>query len=77
MLENNEDMVIVQSTIDLAHNMGRQVVAEGVESEEVLNILTELGCDMAQGYHISRPITANVLTQWLYQTQWPLKRSSA
>ncbi|MEJ2554217.1 MAG: EAL domain-containing protein, partial [Gammaproteobacteria bacterium] len=74
MLENNEDMVIVRSTIDLAHNMGRQVVAEGVESEEVLNILVELGCDMAQGYYISRPITANILTQWLHQTQWQSKR---
>jgi diguanylate cyclase (GGDEF)-like protein/PAS domain S-box-containing protein len=76
MLENNEDLVIVRSTIDLAHNMGRQVVAEGVESEEVLNILVELGCDMAQGYYISRPITANILTQWLHQTQWTLKRGS-
>ncbi len=77
MLENNEDLVIVRSTIDLAHNMGRQVVAEGVESEEVLNLLMELGCDMAQGYYISRPITANIITQWLQQTQWPLKRSNA
>jgi diguanylate cyclase (GGDEF)-like protein/PAS domain S-box-containing protein len=76
MLQNNEDLVIVRSTIDLAHNMGREVVAEGVESEEVLNILVELGCDMAQGYYISRPITANILTQWLHQTQWPLKRNS-
>lgn len=76
MLENNEDLIIVRSTIDLAHNMGRQVVAEGVESEEALNTLVELGCDMAQGYYISRPITANILTQWLHQTQWPLKRSS-
>jgi len=73
MLENNEDLVIVRSTIDLAHNMGRRVVAEGVESEDVLNILVQLGCDMAQGYHISRPITANILTQWLHQAQWPLK----
>jgi diguanylate cyclase (GGDEF)-like protein/PAS domain S-box-containing protein len=77
MLDNNEDLVIVRSTIDLAHNMGRQVVAEGVESEEVLKLLIELGCDMAQGYHISRPITANIITQWLQQTQWPLKRSNA
>jgi len=57
--------------------MGRQVVAEGVESEEVLNLLIELGCDMAQGYYISRPITANIITQGLQQTQWPLKRSNA
>src|SRR3569833_1102807 len=65
MLDNNEDLVIVRSTVDLAHNMGRRVVAEGVESQAVLNMLIELGCDMAQGYHISRPVTAPVLTRWL------------
>ena len=76
MLDNNEDMVIVRSTIDLAHNMGRRVVAEGVESEEVLNMLIELGCDMAQGYHISRPVTASVLTGWLQNSQWHPQQSS-
>jgi len=74
MLENAEDLVIVRSTIDLAHNMGRQVVAEGVESEEVLNMLIELGCDMAQGYFISRPVTANILTRGFQESQWPLKQ---
>lgn len=73
MLENNEDFVIVRSTIDLAHNMGRRVVAEGVESQAVLNTLLELGCDMAQGYHISRPLTAPVLTRWLKNSEWPLQ----
>ena len=76
MLDNNEDMVIVRSTIDLAHNMGRRVVAEGVESEEVLNKMIELGCDMAQGYHISRPVTASVLTGWLQKSQWHPQRNS-
>jgi EAL domain-containing protein (putative c-di-GMP-specific phosphodiesterase class I) len=78
MLENNEDLVIVRSTIDLAHNMGRKVVAEGVESEDVLNMLVKLGCDMAQGYYISRPTSADVLTRWLlHESQWPLKRGGA
>ena len=72
MLENNEDMVIVRSTVDLAHNMGRRVVAEGVESEETLNTLIEMGCDMAQGYYISRPLTAAVLTRWLRESSWRL-----
>jgi EAL domain-containing protein (putative c-di-GMP-specific phosphodiesterase class I) len=76
MLENNEDMVIVRATVDLAHNMGRRVVAEGVESEAVLNMLIKLGCDMAQGYHISRPVTASVLTGWLQKSQWQPQRSS-
>jgi len=75
MLENNEDLVIVRSTIDLAHNMGRQVVAEGVEKEGVLNKLMELGCDMAQGYYISRPIAAADLTPWL-KSQGGLRRKS-
>ena len=70
MLENNEDFVIVRSTVDLAHNMGRRVVAEGVESQAVLNMLLNLGCDMAQGYHISRPLTAPVLTRWLKNSEW-------
>ena len=72
MLDNNEDLVIVRSTVDLAHNMGRRVVAEGVESQAVLNMLIELGCDMAQGYHISRPVTAPVLTRWLENSGWRL-----
>ncbi len=73
MLDNNEDLVIVRSTIDLAHNMGRRVVAEGVENERVLNKLMELGCDLAQGYYISRPVTAHVLTRWLKESEWHQK----
>ena len=75
MLENNEDMVIVRSTVDLAHNMGRRVVAEGVESVEVMDALIKLGCDMAQGYYISRPVTPSVLTGWLQKSQWQPLRS--
>ncbi len=75
MLDNNEDMVIVRSTVDLAHNMGRRVVAEGVETLEVLNTLIEMGCDMAQGYYISRPLTAAVLTRWLRESSWRPKLS--
>ncbi len=65
MLDNSEDMVIVRSTIDLAHNMGLRVVAEGVESVAVMKKLTELGCDQAQGYCISCPASAAELTEWL------------
>ncbi|MEK7322731.1 MAG: EAL domain-containing protein [Pseudomonadota bacterium] len=72
MLDNNEDMVIVRSTVDLAHNMGRRVVAEGVENEAVLNTLIEMGCDMAQGYFISRPLTATALSRWLKESSWRL-----
>jgi EAL domain-containing protein (putative c-di-GMP-specific phosphodiesterase class I) len=59
------DAVIVHSTIDLAHNLGLTVVAEGVEDEAALNMLIEYGCDTAQGYLFSRPCPADDLTAWL------------
>jgi diguanylate cyclase (GGDEF)-like protein len=56
MEENKDDLIIVKSTIDLAHNLGIQVVAEGVETASALERLAGMGCDYAQGYHISRPL---------------------
>lgn len=56
MEENKDDLIIVKSTIDLAHNLGIQVVAEGVESGSILDRLNGMHCDYAQGYHISRPL---------------------
>jgi len=56
MSDNIDDEIIVKSIIDLAHNLGLSVVAEGVETREILNKLNSLGCDIAQGYLISRPI---------------------
>ena len=50
-----DDLVIVRSTIELGHNMGLRVIAEGVEDVESWTILKDLGCDMAQGYFIGRP----------------------
>ena len=52
------DAAIVRSTIDLAHNLGLRVVAEGVESHQAWTRLTELGCDLAQGFYVSRPLPA-------------------
>ncbi|MCU1244569.1 MAG: hypothetical protein JWN02_479, partial [Acidobacteria bacterium] len=51
-----DDLVIVRSTIELGHNMGLTVIAEGVETSESWNILKRLGCDMAQGYYMSPPL---------------------
>jgi diguanylate cyclase (GGDEF)-like protein/PAS domain S-box-containing protein len=65
MATSEEDAVIVRSTIDLGRNLGLGVVAEGVEDPEVLQRLCELGCDVAQGYLMSRPIPADELTAWL------------
>jgi len=58
MARDASDAMIVRSTIDLAHNMGLKVVAEGVDDEAVLERLRLLGCDMVQGYLLSRPLGA-------------------
>ena len=65
MADDDGDAVIVRSTIDLARNLGLEVVAEGVESEEVLNALVELRCGSAQGYFLSRPLPPAELEAWL------------
>lgn len=70
MIRDRDDEAIVRSTIDLAHNMGLQVVAEGVESREVLERLRQLGCDVVQGYHIARPMTAEDVPAFLDRGPW-------
>ena len=65
MATSEEDAVIVRSTIDLGRNLGLGVVAEGVEDPEVLEELRRLGCDVAQGYLMSRPIPGGELIAWL------------
>lgn len=67
-LEHDEDdQIIVRSTIELAHNMGLHVVAEGIEDEFSLNWLIEHDCELAQGYYISKPKPATELTPWLLE----------
>ena len=63
---DENDEAIVRSTIDLAHNLGLAVVGEGVEGESSLRRLAEFGCDSVQGYHVSPPIPAARLTDWLH-----------
>ena len=63
MVDNRSDRLMVQSTIGLAHSLGRQVVAEGVEQREILDVLAEMGCDIAQGYAIGRPMSLETLTK--------------
>ncbi|MFZ2490916.1 MAG: EAL domain-containing protein [Thermoanaerobaculia bacterium] len=66
----SDDLVIVRSTIELGHNMGLKVVAEGVESDEALRILERFGCDMAQGYFMSRPLDDTAFRSWLATSEW-------
>ena len=65
MREDENDAVIVRSIIDLARNLGLRVVAEGVETAPTWDALREMGCDIAQGYVISRPLPADQLSAWL------------
>ena len=65
MLADPHDEVIVRSTIDLGHNLGLSVVAEGVENVAMLERLARFGCDVAQGYGISTPMTADELIEWI------------
>jgi diguanylate cyclase (GGDEF)-like protein len=70
MEENDNDAVIVRSTIDLAHNLGLKVTAEGVETQGTWDILEILGCDCSQGYFMGRPMPVEKLEAWLQQSAW-------
>ena len=72
--DNRSDRLMVQSTIGLAHSLGRKVVAEGVEHRDILEILVEMGCDIAQGFAIGRPMSLDSLTKRIASDQ---KRSAA
>ncbi|MHB8743402.1 MAG: putative bifunctional diguanylate cyclase/phosphodiesterase [Sulfuricaulis sp.] len=77
MIANHNDAVIVRSTVELGHNLGLKVVAEGVESREVWDSLKALGCDSAQGYYMSHPLPSAALVQWLRQSPWGLPIANA
>jgi len=65
LVGSNDDIIIVRSTIELAHNMQLKVVAEGVETAACLQLLSEMGCDIAQGYPLSKPLAAPAFELWL------------
>ena len=68
---NEDDQLIVKATIELAHTLDLKVVAEGVESLAVFDLLTEMNCDHVQGYYISRPLEAGQVTSWLETSTKP------
>jgi EAL domain-containing protein (putative c-di-GMP-specific phosphodiesterase class I)/CHASE2 domain-containing sensor protein len=74
MIDNRSDRVMVQSTIGLAHSLGRKVVAEGVELGDILDLLIEMKCDIAQGFAVGRPMSLESLTKRIATDR---KRSAA
>lgn len=74
MEENENDAVIVRSTIDLAHNLGLKVTAEGVETQGVWDLLNMLGCDRSQGFFMGRPMPMEKLRDWLKESIWAGQR---
>lgn len=71
MTSDDNDAIIVRATIDLAHNLGLKIVAEGVKDQATWEILRVLGCDIGQGYFISKPLAPGVFTKWLKSGIWP------
>ena len=69
VLEENQNEAIVRATVELAHNMGLEVCAEGVEDEETLRYLSSVGCEQAQGYYFSKPVPSDYLIDWLQKYQ--------
>jgi EAL domain-containing protein (putative c-di-GMP-specific phosphodiesterase class I) len=67
-----EDGIIVRSIVDLGHNLGLKVVAEGVENPQIWNLVVPLGCDAAQGFHIGPPLPGQDLPCWLKTSDWNL-----
>ena len=74
LAEMPDDRTIVQSVIELGHRLGYSVTAEGVEDEAALRLLTEFGCNHGQGYHIGKPMPADVFNRYLTDARWRGKR---
>jgi diguanylate cyclase (GGDEF)-like protein len=75
MLQDESDLIIVRSTINLGHDLGLRIIAEGVEDAPTLERLATLGCDLAQGYHLSRPMSGNAFTTWLEESPLSMDRA--
>ena len=74
MLQDESDLIIVRSTINLGHDLGLRIIAEGVEDGPTLERLATLGCDLAQGYHLSRPMSGNAFSTWLEESPFSMDR---
>jgi len=70
MATDATDAAIVRSTVALGHALGLRVVAEGIEDRVTWDLLAEMGCDVAQGYHLARPFPPDALARWLREAPW-------
>ena len=70
MANDKKDESIVKAAVDLAHNLDLKIVAEGVEDEETLDMLSEMGCDYAQGYYLAKPMPSEELLLWMKDSEW-------
>jgi len=70
ILNSDNDAVIVNATVNLAHNLGLQVTAEGVENEAILEQLKTCGCDVAQGYLFNKPLNREDFSALIRQAPW-------
>ncbi len=77
MATNESDATIVRSVIDLGHDLGLRVIAEGVEDEATWHLLAALGCDGAQGNYLSRPLPSAELFRWMHESPWGLQQGEA
>jgi diguanylate cyclase (GGDEF)-like protein len=77
MVSNASFRAIVGTSIDLAHQLGVRVVAEGIESAAAASELRALGCDIGQGFHLGRPMAAPAFTEWMRDPRGPVVRSAA
>ena len=69
LAQNEDDRIMVRTLLSLAQNLGLSTVAEGVEDQESLNLLAQMGCTKAQGFYLSRPLPANDFMEWLQNYQ--------
>ena len=70
MIDDPESAAIVRSTVELCHALHMRAIAEGVEDEPVWNALRDVGCDVAQGYHVGRPLPVAEFPQWARASRW-------
>jgi EAL domain-containing protein (putative c-di-GMP-specific phosphodiesterase class I) len=71
MLRQTDDEVLVRSLVDLGHNLGLTVVAEGVEDQATLDALAQVGCDVVQGFHLGRPMPVAGFDDWMRSRSCP------